>query len=158
MIYTRNNVYLIIACWTLTFGHLTFTLCQLAKSRWHHNDMHLFFRTSNCPSWDAENLFFGSIWLSFLGVHLDEANVNLSDNLVTKVWFWTGVPTFKTCHSYTSHSKHRFMMWLSGIRHLLDPRIFLFVLFLSFFFFLPWLNVDTIWDHGYDALLWLQVH
>ena len=32
--------------------------------------MHLFYGTSTHSPWAAENLFFGSIWLSFLGVNL----------------------------------------------------------------------------------------
>ena len=36
--------------------------------------MHLFFGTSTHSPWTAENLFFGSIWLSFLEVNLSVAN------------------------------------------------------------------------------------
>ena len=37
--------------------------------------MHLFFGTSTHSPWTADNLFFGSIWLSFLGVNLSVANM-----------------------------------------------------------------------------------
>ena len=41
--------------------------------------MHLFFGTSTSSPWAAENVFFVSIWLSFLGVDLSVANTTDRD-------------------------------------------------------------------------------